>query len=273
MSSFLYPFIGIREYICDKRKSFYNIYVEDYIDDTLFRFYTELTEVSEKKDKYLKYFPESYTDYLNNLYSNSICDLIIDFINRYPNNEYTDCEDFFYGSSDYGFFSILTMYIEEIRYLKDIVNEYNLKVGEKNYIYNESFFNDPNKFYEKQYALYADKEDYIKLNPIRALHSKSHKTIFIVYSFIISEVITLELDKLFLTYEDIFSTTTNISLIINIAFIAVITIGFFFLWLPFISQENETMFKTKNMLSIIPNEILINLPHINLMLGIEEESI
>ena len=52
-----------------------------------------------------------------------------------------------------------------------------------------------------------------------------------------------------------------------------ITIGFFLIWLPFILMENETMFKTKNMLSIIPNELLINLPHINAMLGIEEEKI
>ena len=274
MSNFLFPFIGIREYICDKRKSFYNIYVKDYIDDTLFKFYTELAKVSDKKDEYLKYFPQSYTDYLNDLYSNKICDLINDFINRYPDNGYINCTDFFYGSSDYGFFSILTMYIEEIRYLKDIVDEYNSKAEKKYYIYNESFFNNPNGLYEKHYDKYKnDEEEYRKFNPINTLHYNSHKTIFIVYNFIISKVIDLLLDKLFLTFEDIFSTTTKISLIINITFIAVITIGFFLIWLPFILMENETMFKTKNMLSIIPNELLINLPHINAMLGIEEEKI
>jgi hypothetical protein len=41
--------------------------------------------------------------------------------------------------------------------------------------------------------------------------------------------------------------------------------------LPYVQRENETIFKTKNMLSIIPNEILINLPHINIMLGIDEQ--
>ena len=166
------------------------------------------------------------------------------------------------------------MYIEEIRYLKDIVDEYNSKAEKKYYIYNESFFNNPNGLYEKHYDKYKnDEEEYRKFNPINTLHYNSHKTIFIVYNFIISKVIDLLLDKLFLTFEDIFSTTTKISLIINITFIAVITIGFFLIWLPFILMENETMFKTKNMLSIIPNELLINLPHINAMLGIEEEKI
>jgi hypothetical protein len=37
-----------------------------------------------------------------------------------------------------------------------------------------------------------------------------------------------------------------------------VIIGFCIIWLPFILRENETIFKTKNMLSIIPNEILIS---------------
>ena len=68
-----------------------------------------------------------------------------------------------------------------------------------------------------------------------------------------------------------FSDTDNVCLIINIIFIIVVSIGFLLVWLPYVQKENETIFKTKNMLSIIPNEILINLPHINMMLGIDEQ--
>ena len=68
-----------------------------------------------------------------------------------------------------------------------------------------------------------------------------------------------------------FSETNQVSLIINIVFIIVVSVGFLLIWLPFVLEENETIFKTKNMLSIIPNEILINLPNINIMLGIEEQ--
>ena len=273
MSNFIIPFIGIREYIYDKHKSFYNIYIETYIDDTLFSFYINLAKVSAKKDEYLTNIPNSYSQYLTYLYSDHICELINDFINKFPNNGYADCEDFFYGSSNYGFFSILTMYIEEIRYLRDVVNDYISEAQTKNYIYNESFFNDPNRLYQKHYSKYSDViDDYKQLNPANTLHSHSHKTIFIVYRFIITKVITLVLNHLFLTFEDIFSITTKISLIINIVFIVVVTIGFSILWVPYVLKENETIFKTKNMLSIIPNEILITLPHINNMLGIDREN-
>ena len=273
MSTFLFPFIGIREYIYEKQKYFRNIPVYQYIDDTLGKFYVKLSEISDNKDKYIQYFPQSYTDYLNYLYSDQINILIHDFIDKYPRNGFNSSVDFFYGSSYYGFFTILTIYIEEIRMLRDTVNDYNEKAVQKKYIYNESFLNDPNGFYEKEYDKYKDvSEDYKKLNPVNTLNTRSHKTIVIVYQFVISKVIVLALDQLFFTFEGIFNDTTKVSLIINIVFVVVVTIGFCLIWLPFVLEENETIFKTKNMLSIIPNDILISLPHINNMLGIDEEN-
>ena len=276
MASFLFPFIGIREYIYDKQKSFYNLPVNEYVSNSLEKFYIDLANTSEYKDKYINYFPKAYTEYLNYLYSDKICELITNFINQYPNNGYNNCSDFFFGTSDYGFFSILTSFIEEIRNLRYLVDEYIKKGGEKNYTYNESFLNDPNNYYDDLiYDIYRNKnviQDYMDLNPANVLNSSSHKIIIIVQKFIISEIISLALNRLFTTFDGIFSATTRVSLIINIVFMLFVIVGFFLFWLPFVMEENETIFKTKNMLSIIPNEILINLPHINFMLGIDEET-
>ena len=166
----------------------------------------------------------------------------------------------------------MTTYIEEIRYLRDTVREYIVLSKEKGYLYNESFLNDPNRYYED--ILYANhsNDDYRALNPVNTLNTTSHKTTFIVYRFIICRVILLALESLFSTFDGIFASTTKVSLIINISFMLFVLIGFCIIWLPFILRENETIFKTKNMLSIIPNEILISLPHINFMLGIDEDS-
>jgi hypothetical protein len=273
MANFLFPFIGIREFIYDPTKTFYNLQSEVYIDETLKKFYVELANASDNKDKYIKYFPKSYTNYLNYLYSDKICEIINDFVKQFPNNGYTGCDDFFYGTSDYGFFSILTTYIEEVRYLRDTVREYIVLSRQKGYTYNESFLNDPNGYYED--ILYANHshDEYRALNPANTLNTNSHKTTFIVYRFIISKVILLALESLFSTFDGIFASTTKVSLIINFAFMLFVIFGFCIIWLPFILRENETIFKTKNMLSIIPNEILISLPHINYMLGIDEDSL
>ena len=270
-SSFLFPFIGIREFIYEKQIYLYNIPVYQYVDTTLHGFYTDLAQASNIKDKYVKYFPSSYSAYINDIYTNQICNFINDFIKEFPDNGYNTCQDFFYGISDYGFFSILTTYIEEIRMLRDTVNDYHEKAKQKNYIYNESFFNDPNGFYQILYDKYENiSEDYRNTNPANALSHRPHKTIFIVYRFVISKVVSYALNEVFNTFEGIFAKTTKITLIINVTFIAVVTLGFLLIWIPFVLSENETIFKTKNMLSIIPNQILITLPHINIMYVFEQ---
>ena len=272
ISSFLFPFIGIREYIYDTQKTFYNTPVGEYINDTLEKFYTELVDASNRKDKYVKYFPNSYIEYLNYLYSEHICELINEFANEYRENGFTNCKDFFYDSSDYGFFSILTIYIEEIRMMRDKIDDYIEKSKQKNFTYNESFYNHPGNLYEEIYAQNEDKDYYRKLNPANTLSSPSHKNLLIVYRFVITKVIILAIKRMFLAFEGVFSDTNKASLIINILFILVVSLGFLLIWIPLVLKQNETIYKTKNMLSIIPNEILISLPHINIMLGINEDN-
>lgn len=272
-SSFIFPFIAVREFIYDPTKTFYNTPASHYIDNTLEKFYVELSNITDYQDKYINYFPSSYSTYINYLYSEEICEFITNFINEYPDNGFKDCEDFFYGTSNYGFLSLLTSYIEEIRLLRDQVKEYITLSENKGYKYNESFLNDPDGYYQTLiYDNYTDViEDYKALNPVNSLNSTLHKTTIIVFRFIISKVIILSLDMMFNTFDGMILSTTRVSLIINITFMFIVTIGFCMIWLPFIMKENETIFKTKNMLSIIPNEILINLPHINIMLGVDEE--
>ena len=85
------------------------------------------------------------------------------------------------------------------------------------------------------------------------------------------KVVQSALDNLFDAIHVAFDETTTISYVINIVFMVVVCAGFFAMWLPFVIGENETIYKTKNMLSIIPNEVLFTLPHINIMLGIDDE--
>ena len=106
-------------------------------------------------------------------------------------------------------------------------------------------------------------QKYESLNPAKIFSTDKHKMLLIVYRFIISEVLTLAINESYKTFENMFLETDEVSLIINIIFIVIVSLGFFLIWLPFVHRENETIFRTKNMLSIIPNEILINLPHIN----------
>ena len=112
---------------------------------------------------------------------------------------------------------------------------------------------------------------YNQYNPVLILNETTHKTAVIIYRFVVMKVVQSALDNLFDAIHLAFDDTIKIGLIINIIFIVAVSIGFASLWLPFVLGENETIFKTKNMLSIIPREVLFTLPHINIMLGIDED--
>ena len=56
-------------------------------------------------------------------------------------------------------------------------------------------------------------------------------------------------------------------------FIIVVVLGFIFLWLPFLFNQSTNFLNIKNLLSLIPSELLNNVPNINNLLGIGDHII
>jgi hypothetical protein len=241
-SLFLFPFIAVREYICNSNSTISEILLPKYLGDTLKEFYMNLKEISEYRNEYSKYLPNSYLEYLDDLNNNQQCSLLEEIINAYSDPKKKSCDDFFYNMSYYGFNSLTKTFIEDIRSMKDLLD----------------------KIYTKDSG---NGEELTKL-----LQKNTYKTDIIIFRFVIMKVIDKALNKLFETVRLNFDETVKISLIINITFMAFVFIGFISFWLPFVFEQNETIYKAKNMLNIIPKEVLIELPNINTKLGIEGDN-
>ena len=270
-SNFLYVFIGLREYIFDKKFKFYNQTVDEFVNNTLTNYYVIFSQSSKMKDTYRVYFPESYQEFLNYLYSSSqLCEFINAYIAQYPASSNADCDTFFVGSSKWGFFVVLTAFIEEIRALKIEIDSY-ISLGEKkNFKYNESYFNDPRGNYEELYKKYENNiEEYRNYNPANILNTISHKRLLVTYLYINTQVYSLLISQSLKQFEDLFEKYNSINFIIILLFLIVIVLGFFFIWIPFTYYQNKTFEKIKNMISIIPSDLLMNIPDINNLLGIE----
>jgi len=269
-SNFLYAFIGLREYAFDKKSKFYNKSIDNYVNETLMNYYTILSESSNMKDIYRVYFPDTYQNFLNYLYTSKICEFINNYVNSYPVNKNLNCNNFFYGSSQFGFFTLLTNFVEELRMIRDKIDIYLDFAKEKNFSYNESYLNDPNGYYEEYYKQYENNiDEYKKYNPVNVLNTEGHKNLLITYLYINVQVYDYLISESLKSFENVFKKYNSINLIINIIFIIIVVMGFVIIWIPFIIGENKALYKIKNMLSIIPSELLINLPDINALLGIE----
>ena len=241
-SLFLLPFLAIREYLHQSKNTLLGFKLPEYLENTLTNYYVDLNEISESRNKYSKYLPKSYNDFLDDLYNNKQCFILDNFISEYRNKSNNSCSSFFYNMSYFGFDSITMSFIEEIRMM----------------------YYEGNKTYNSE-----DDDTIIKKGLNTILQNDKYKTTVIIYRFIIMKVVEYSLDELFKAVNINFDETTKISLIINIIFMVVVLIGFVGFWIPFMHEENETIYKTKKMLCIIPKDVLLDLPNINAKLGIE----
>ena len=148
-------------------------------------------------------------------------------------------------------------------------NYYNISY-QKNFIYNESYFNSPNGYYEDLYEQYSNNNEYIKYNPANIFKSDSYKELFITYNYINTQVYSLLISESLIQFEQVFEKYNNINLIINIIFIILVVVGFICIWMPFIYKQNKTLRKIKIMLSIIPSELLANINNLHDLLEIGE---
>ena len=270
-SNFLYEFISLREYIFDKNFIFYNQTVDEYVNETLANYYVIFQESAEKKDKYRVVFQQSFQDFLNYLHSSRICEFINNYNRQFPGSALS-CTSFFYGTPNFGYFTLLTSFNEELRMLRDKIDNYLEIAQTKNFTYNETYLNDLNGYYDDFYEQYNDNmAEYRKYNPAKILNTDSHKRLLISFLYINIQVYNSLITESLKQYVDMFDKYNLIYLIINIVFLIVVGLGFIFVWTPFIFGQNKEFYKIKNMLSIIPSELLMDLPDINILLEIDEQ--
>ena len=268
-SNFLFIFISLREYAFDKKFIFYNKTVDEYVDTTLANYYVIFSQSSKLKDIYRVYFPDSYQKFLNYLYNGKICEFINNYISEYPDTD-INCDNFFYGSSKFNFFTLIATFVEEGRMLRDKIDIYYEIAEKKNFTYNESLFNEPNGCYEDFYKQYENNVDeYRQYNPANIFRTNSHKKLLITYLYINTQVYSFLISESLSQFDQVFAKYNSINLILNLIFIIIVAIGFIFVWIPFLLYMNKTFGKIKNMIYIIPNELLINIPSINNLVGIE----
>ena len=273
-SRFLFPFIALREYLYDQKKIILMEEVETYLERSLDDFYTELATISDLRDEFTSYLPKSYSNFIDALFRDNQCGFIDNFLyNNHWNIPFNICDEYYYNTSNYGFQAVLTTYIEELRIMRDLERYYLAEAKKENFLYNESLKGtELEDIHYKNFINDTEKYDkYNKYNPALIVQQDTHKVAFITYRFVVMKVVQSALDNLFDAVHVAFDDTIKVGYIINIIFMVVVVIGFFAFWLPFVLGENETIYKTKNMLSIIPREVLFTLPHINIMLGIDEE--
>ena len=253
---------GFREFIYDENQTISNIRIYDYLIKTETLFYNTSTfdiiniyAIQPKITGLSKAYEE--------LSEKGFCS---SYITKFASKE--ECETFMGGTDGimkFGFLLVFSSFVEDIRYARNI-----FKVFLDNHIIVDNF-----SFY--------DNEDYLKriyeklqsnstfMSRITAYNTETFSRITIYFTNIVMQYMLKERD---ITIKGIteFVNNGHIIYIIFIAvYMAIFIFIFFIYWIPMIRTLNKEIFKTKNMLSILPVQILASLPNIRELLNISNK--
>ena len=252
-------FNSYREYLFDDNHIINGLPNYEYLLEKEKNFYSTNTECIN----YLTVLSGKISD----LYRNYLILQDIGFCGSYISyfNSKEECEDFIGGKDgiiNMGFHVLINSFIEEIRNARNYMK---LLLDNKILIGSLSDIIDINAD-DTTYGLDTNKT--LKFRMIVFNLEETHSRLNIIFLNIILQYIDKERNITMYAVEN-FVTNEHIKyVILMIIYIFIYLLTLFFYWFPMIRRMNNEIYKTKNMLSIIPVQILASHPNIKELLNI-----
>ena len=115
-----------------------------------------------------------------------------------------------------------------------------------------------------------DKETFIANMPIQNFNDNTHFELCVLFINIFHPTYSKLMNAMIDDVRNNFHNATLLLLCIPSVFIGIVFLYYVLVFLPFQIQLNQTIYKTKNMLSIIPKEVLASLNNIQHLLNINK---
>ena len=207
--------------------------------------------------------------YLNEINEQSLCQY---YSNYYSNiakiDDKLSCESLLYGSGQFGLKSLQTSFIEDIRYMKDLFDLYIPMRIELKFQYNLTLLGTAtDKLYWPSNPAYD--VIYFKLNQIRVFNWEKTREINICLLELLKPICEGVEEYIEKKVNEMIKEKKVIMMWMSIGIMIFNVIWFFGFFVPFVNRLNQTIYKAKNMLVIIPRHVLINVPNILSVLNID----
>ena len=266
-------YIIMREYLFEPNETFSNLNIREYVEVMISNHLKEQKQRNNELIKNQNSIKEEYTHFKKIINEGDICNYTQILLDEYANNPIvSNCEDFLYGSLHYGSNLLISTMIEQLREIKRLfeVNEMNMKMN--NITINLTTLGTAD--YYNNTLDYRNKKDlYDMYNPINLFKNNKMKQLQMLFRFVLTKVFREVFDALSNAIADGFDKKEQLILIMIIAYL-VICFGLYILfWRGYVNSLTRIIYKTKNMLLIIPKEVLSSLTSIHKLLNITSTNI
>ena len=254
----LYLYNAYREFLFDENSTIFEISSNDY----LIRQEKQIYSSSTKDFNFLIINNNNFKDIKSEINKNGLCN---DSFTDYFKNE-EECQNFMGGKEgiiSLGFDSLLNYFIEEIRmkrnYVKGLMNK-GILVG------NLSELNNYNSWDDDNLHLKNNKTLIFRMN---LFHMEDiHHKLNIIFINIIYQHINKDRNLTLNSISKMINNGHIIYIILVVCHCSFVIVSILFYLIPEINKLNIEIYKTKNILSIIPVQILASLPNIKTLLKI-----
>ena len=254
----LYLYNAYREFLFDENSTIFGISSNDY----LIRQEKQIYSSSTKDFNFLIINNNNFKDIKSEINKNGLCN---DSFTDYFKNE-EECQNFMGGKEgiiSLGFDSLLNYFIEEIRmkrnYVKGLMNK-GILVGNLSELNNYNSWDDDNLHLKNNKTLIFR----MNLFNMEDIHHKLN----IIFINIIYQHINKDRNLTLNSISKMINNGHIIYIILVVCHCSFVIVSILFYLIPEINKLNIEIYKTKNILSIIPVQILASLPNIKTLLKI-----
>ena len=269
----------MREYFFDHKAKTGDLLFKNILEPNLEKVYENIKKYEQNfsYDDLPSKFKKTYMEIVTNDLCNYADDLFIKYnkteynYNYILKNNYT-CDELAENSTKYGLDLLTSNYLYELRVQKryfDIILQNALN---ENYTYNNTLYGN-NLYYNKLIEENKNKENYNEekydeLNPFKIYNEEHVFKLSMIRRYLLLPIYNDTLNNFYISMKDFWSTSYNIFLAIMIVFLLLTTAFYLAYWIPSIYLQDESIYKTKNMLAIIPKDVLSTIPGINKLLNL-----
>ena len=266
-AKYLMLFNVLREYIFDK-----DIYVDYkwlpyFFNDELAAIYDNTRSSNMIINQHLNHLSKPFQELYDKYYYHDICEGN-DYLKGITDTTIT-CDSLTASTAKYGLSVLLPFFVEEIKEVKLKFEANEKETQQRNCTFNFTLYG-LGTMIEDQSRNCADQP---QLNPFNYLINKQHDRLVLVFRRLFEPVFQEISRSLTETNVKNQQTQRQINMIVLITYLCVVCVGYLFVWKRIENKVYATIFKAKNMLMILPKEILVGLDSVHKLFGINVDKL
>ena len=256
---YLMLFNGVREYLFDKNARIRYEWLSDYIETEFNDIYTNKLKSLSTVTKNINKLGNEFKRVYYKLYYNNICDYAKYFFDEVITDTNKTCDYVSGNTSRYGLSVLIPFFIDELKEIKLKFEQNENEAIKYGYSYNYTLYGLP-QFNQSMDLSSKEKVDiYNRYDPIQLFNSEKHDGVLIIFKYLLRNVFDEMSACLINTNEREQRLLKNINNSTLFGYFGICVLMYFVVWLKIENKVYSTIFKAKNMLMILPKEILIGL--------------